>query len=136
MEVLTNLASHKKPDEKLIVVFGAASERDESKRPIMGLEASRLADKIVLTAEDPRLEDPRDIAKQILLGIPSKKRKDVIIEPDRAKAIDYAINQLVKKGDWVVVCGKGHEESMNLDGFTETPWSDHEALKIALEKHK
>ena len=134
-EVLTNLASHKQPSSKLIVVFGAASERDVSKRPIMGFEAARLADKIVLTAEDPRFEDPNSISQQILSGIPTKKRKDVTLEPDRAKAIDYAVNVLAKPGDWVVTCGKGHEESMNLDGFTETPWSEHKALLSALE-HK
>lgn len=133
-EVLTNLRSHKKPEEKLIVVFGAASQRDVTKRPIMGLEASKLADKIVLTAEDPRFENPVDISKQILSGVPSKKRKEVVIEPDRAKAIDYAVNTLAQKGDWVVTCGKGHEESMNLDGFDETPWSEHDSLRAALEK--
>lgn len=133
-EVLTNLASHKSASEKLIVIFGAASERDVTKRPIMGLDASRLADQLVLTAEDPRFEDPIHIAKEILAGVPKHKRKNVTIEGDRAKAIDLAINQLAKKGDWVVVCGKGHEESMNLDGFTETPWSDHEELYKALNK--
>jgi UDP-N-acetylmuramoyl-L-alanyl-D-glutamate--2,6-diaminopimelate ligase len=133
-EVLTNLRSHKKQGEKLIVVFGAAGARDASKRPIMGLEASRIADKIILTAEDPRFEDPSEIAKEILSGVPTNKRKNVIIEPDREKAIDYAVNHLAQKGDWVVVCGKGHEESMNLDGFEETPWSDQETLLIALNK--
>ena len=133
-EVLTNLRSHKKPEEKLIVVFGAAGLRDASKRPMMGKIAGELADKIVLTSEDPRLEDPKVIAKAILAGIPRNLRQDVIIELDRTKAIDYAINQLAQKGDWVVCCGKGHEESMNLDGFTETPWSEHEALLSALSK--
>lgn len=133
-EVLINLRSHKKPQEKLIVVFGAASQRDVTKRPIMGLEAATFADKIVLTAEDPRFEDPRDIAGQIMKGIPKNKHKDVTIEPDREKAIDYAINKLAKKGDWVVTCGKGHEESMNVDGFTETPWSEHDAMLSALNK--
>jgi UDP-N-acetylmuramoyl-L-alanyl-D-glutamate--2,6-diaminopimelate ligase len=131
-EVLTNIKSHMKTGENLIVVFGAASERDVSKRPIMGLEASKLADKIVLTAEDSRFEDPTSIAKQILKGVPSNKRKNTTIEPDREKAIIYAVNVLAKKGDWIVVCGKGHEESMNLDGFEEIPWSDREALLNAL----
>lgn len=134
-EVLTNLRSHKSPGSKLIVVFGAASERDVSKRSIMGLEASKLADKIVLTAEDPRFEDPIDIAKEILAGIPSKKHKDVTIEADRARAIDYAVNVLAKKGDYVVTCGKGHEESMNIDGLHESPWSEHDALLSALNKN-
>lgn len=133
-EVLTNLRSHKKPEEKLIVVFGAAGLRDASKRPMMGKIAKELADKIVLTSEDPRLEDPKVIAKAILSGVPRNLRQDVIIELDRTKAIDYAVNQLAQKGDWVVLCGKGHEESMNLDGFEETPWSEHEALLSALSK--
>lgn len=133
-EVLTNLRSHKKPEEKLIVVFGAAGLRDASKRPMMGKIAGELADKIVLTSEDPRLEDSKVIAKAILSGVPRNLRQDVIIELDRTKAIDYAINQLAQKGDWVVCCGKGHEESMNFDGFTETPWSEHEALLSALNK--
>lgn len=132
--VLDNLRSKVKTGEKLIVVFGSAGLRDASKRPLMGKAASTFADKIIITSEDPRFESPRDIAKAIVSGVPSKKRSEVIIELDRAKAIDYAINKLAKRGDYVVVCGKGHEESMNLDGYTETPWSDHEALLNALEK--
>lgn len=132
--VLANLRSKLKDQEKLIVVFGSAGLRDASKRPLMGKAAAELADMIVITCEDPRTEDPKMIAKAILSGIPSRKRKDVTIELDRFKAIDYAINTLAKKGDWVVSCGKGHEESMNLDGFTETPWSEHEAIRAALEK--
>ncbi len=132
--VLTNLRAKKKSSEKLIVVFGAAGERDDSKRPLMGAVAAELADKIVLTSEDPRHEDPKDIIKEILSGVPKKKRPDVVIEIDRAQAIDRAINHLAKRGDWVVSCGKGHEESMNLDGFTETPWSEVEALQRALSK--
>jgi UDP-N-acetylmuramoyl-L-alanyl-D-glutamate--2,6-diaminopimelate ligase len=132
--VLTNLRSLKKPSEKLIVVFGSAGLRDATKRPLMGAAAASLADQIVVTSEDPRTEDAGQIAKEILSGMPAKKRKNVTVELDRAKAIDYAVNQLASRGDWVVTCGKGHETSMNYDGFTETPWSDHAALLSALEK--
>jgi UDP-N-acetylmuramoyl-L-alanyl-D-glutamate--2,6-diaminopimelate ligase len=132
--VLTNLRAKLQGSEKLIVVFGAAGLRDDSKRPLMGLAAAELADKIVVTSEDPRLENSADIAKQIIAGIPSKKRVNVHVELDRLAAIDYAVNQLAKPGDWVVTCGKGHEESMNLDGFEETPWSEHDALLSALNK--
>lgn len=132
--VLTNLKAKLKTGESLIVVFGAAGQRDASKRPMMGKIAAELADKIVITSEDPRLEDPAEIAKSIISGMPNKKRKEVVVEVDRAKAIDYAINKLAKKGDWVVTCGKGHEESMNLDGFTETPWSEREAIINALRR--
>jgi len=132
--VLTNLKAKLGEGEKLIVVFGAAGLRDASKRPLMGRSASELADKIVITSEDPRLENPADIAKEIIAGIPNRKRSKVMVELDREKAIDYAINTLASKGDWVVTCGKGHEESMNLDGFEETPWSEHDALLSALNK--
>lgn len=132
--VLTNLRAKLGAGESLIVVFGSAGLRDASKRPLMGKAAADLADKIVITSEDPRIEDAGNIAKEIMSGIPKHKRAGITIELDRAKAIDYAINTLAKKGDWVVSCGKGHEESMNLDGFTETPWSDQEAMTAALEK--
>ncbi len=132
--VLTNLRSKLGEGESLIVVFGSAGLRDASKRPLMGAAAAELADKIVLTSEDPRVEDAGEIAQAIMVGIPKKKRGSVTIELDRQKAISYAINVLAKPGDWVVTCGKGHEESMNLDGYTETPWSEHEALQAALNK--
>lgn len=132
--VLTNLKSKLAGTAKLIVVFGAAGLRDASKRPLMGKVAASIADRIILTSEDPRVENPATIAKDILQGMPAKIRKEVIVEIDRGMAIDLAINQIAKRGDWVVACGKGHEESMNMDGFTETPWSDHEALLLALNK--
>ncbi len=132
--VLTNLRSLKKPEEKLIVIFGAAGLRDSSKRPLMGAAASELADKIILTSEDPRYENPAVIANQILSGIPPEQKRRVTIELDRAKAIDLAINRLARPGDWVVSCGKGHEESLNLDGETEIPWSEHQVMQKALEE--
>lgn len=132
--VLTNLKSKLAKNQKLIVVFGAAGLRDASKRPLMGKIAASLADKIILTSEDPRTQNPQTIAKEILSGMPEKVRKNVTIEIDRSKAIDLAVNKYASKGDWVVTCGKGHEESMNLNGFEETPWSDHEALLNALNK--
>lgn len=133
-EVLTNLKAKKKPSEKLIVVFGSAGLRDPSKRPLMGKYAGELADKIVITCEDPRTEDPMVIAEQITSGMARKDQKKVVVELDRAKAIDTAINVLANRGDWVVSCGKGHENSMNLDGFEETPWSDQDAMQKALNK--
>jgi UDP-N-acetylmuramoyl-L-alanyl-D-glutamate--2,6-diaminopimelate ligase len=132
--VLTNLKSIKAKNEKLIVVFGAAGLRDASKRPLMGKVAGELADKIVLTSEDPRFEDPKDIIKEIMSGMAKKHKSKVTIEIDRSRALDIAVNELASSGDWVVTCGKGHEESMNLDGVTESPWSDHESLLEALKR--
>ena len=130
--VLKNLASKKRKGKKLIVVFGAASQRDIAKRPMMGKIASQYADQIILTSEDPRSEDPTAIAQEILHGIPRKSRGKTTIIPDRQKAITHALS-IAKQGDWVVSCGKGHEESMNLDGRVETPWSEHQAFAKALK---
>jgi len=130
--VLRNLAKKKAPGKKLITIFGAAGLRDHAKRPMMGEVASRHADLIILTSEDPRSESAKKIAEEILAGVPKKKRDKVQIITNRQEAINYAV-KVAQKGDWVVSCGKGHEESMNLDGFTETPWSDHEAFQLALK---
>lgn len=133
-EVLTNLKNRKAKGEKLIVVFGAAGLRDNTKRPLMGQYASELADQIVITSEDPRTEDPNDIAADIIQGIPEPLRRKVKIELNRKLAIDRAINEYAKPGDWVVACGKGHEQSMNLDGWEEVPWSDQATMIEALKK--
>ena len=131
IELLTTIREQKGKSEKLIVVFGAAGQRDVSKRPLMGRVAGELADHIVLTAEDPRGEDPVLIAKEILSGVVERDVKKCKIITDRAKAIQYAVTK-AERGDWVVVCGKGHEKAMNLDGWTETPWSDQQETQKAL----
>ncbi len=120
---------------KLIAVFGSAGARDVEKRGLMGGISAQLADLSVITAEDPRGELEK-INAQILEGAQKKGGelgKNVFIEGDRQKAIEFAINSLAKKGDVVGIFGKGHEKSLNYDGKTETPWSDHEAVKKALK---
>lgn len=131
--VLENLHQQKAKGSALIVVFGSAGLRDASKRPLMGAAAAAYADKIIITSEDPRDEDPAAIAAAILKGVPKGRRSRAQIILDRQAAINQAI-MLAKAGDIVVACGKGHESSMNLDGWTETPWSDFEALKSALDQ--
>lgn len=115
---------------KLIVVFGCAGERDYKKRPEMGKIATKIADLSVFTAEDPRHEQLIDIFKQMKSKLDN--RKNYIEIEDRKEAIAYAINH-AKKGDTVVVCGKGPEKSIAF-GDTEIPWSDIEiSRKIANE---
>lgn len=132
-EVLTNLAGRKHHSKRLIAVFGAAGERDASKRPLMGKAAAELADHIILTSEDPRTEDPGQIAKEILAGVPRELRGKVELVLDRQEAITRAV-KLANRGDYVIACGKGHEESMNMDGLIETPWSDQAAFAQALKE--
>ncbi len=112
---------------KIIHVFGCAGKRDIGKRPLMGEVSNKFADHIVLTSEDPRGEDVESINKQIKKGI---TLKDIVEIVDRQEAINHAI-LIARAGDIIVITGKGHEESLNIDGH-ETSWSEHGAVSIAL----
>ena len=91
---------------RVIVVVGAGGDRDATKRPEMGEVAARLADRVVLTSDNPRSEDPMAIIEEIRAGMPGSA--DVVTEPDRAAAILRAVGE-AEPGDVVVVAGKGHE---------------------------
>ena len=91
---------------RVLLVFGAGGDRDRSKRPAMGEVASRLADRVVLTSDNPRSEDPMAIIEAIRGGM--RAAAPVIVEPDRAAAIAVAIDEALP-GDVVVIAGKGHE---------------------------
>lgn len=131
-QALNTLRKKLNKDARLIAVFGCAGLRDKQKRPMMGEISGRIADHTVITAEDPRTEDVGKICEQIAEGC-QKAKGEYTIVPDRTKAIDLAAQKLAKKGDIVVICGKGHEKSMCF-GKTEYPWSDQEAVKKALLK--
>lgn len=147
-KVLRTLKKEKGPDSKLIVVFGCASERDVSKRPVMAKHATRLANISVFTAEDPRYEDIKIILTQMVSGVSKtavelsvsqvektkfkNSKKYYLQVPDRGEAITVAIDKIAQKGDVVAICGKGHEKSMSYFGV-EYPWSEHDAVKLALE---
>lgn len=127
------LSSLKKQTKgKLIAVYGSAGLRDYTKRPLMGKIGAALADEIILTAEDPRTESIWKIIDQMCSRI-NINIGHIHKIPDRQEAINFAIS-IAKSGDSVVVLGKGHEQSMNLDGKTETPWSDAQALQKAVKK--
>ncbi len=122
---------------RLFVVFGCAGLRDRGKRPRMGEIAGRLADRIYLTAEDPRTESLDAILAEIAAGCERSGRREGIDYwkiGDRGAAIDRAI-QDAQDGDVVLVTGKGHETSMCF-GETELPWSDHEAVREALRRRQ
>jgi UDP-N-acetylmuramoyl-L-alanyl-D-glutamate--2,6-diaminopimelate ligase len=108
---------------KIVSVFGVAGRRDASKRPLMGAVADQYADLIVLTREDNRSESVQKICEQVMAGIKHKKQKDnLFVIPDRRAAINFALRR-AQRNDLVVVTGKGHEQSLNIDG-TEYPWDD------------
>lgn len=133
-------------ENRVIVLFGCASQRDVLKRAMMGKISAELADVTILTDEDPRFEEPMKIINEIAAGClvqgakeiqPDSSRKDqrgIFVKiPNRKEAIDVAINTLAKKGDIVLLCGKGHEQSMNYKG-KELSYSEHAAVRSALEK--
>ena len=135
-KLLSFLNEKKGPRNRLITVFGCAGERDRAKRPMMGEISKRLADISIFTAEDPRSEDLNKILSKMLEGakrVRNTKHK-VLRIPDRGEAIENAI-KLARKGDIVVICGKGHERSMAF-GKEEIPWSDQEAARQILQKLK
>lgn len=103
-------------EPRLVVVFGAGGERDRGKRPAMGEIASRLADDVVLTSDNPRSEDPGSIIEQVRAGVTSGAR--CTVEPDRRVAIAAALASS-RAGDVVVVAGKGHETTQQLADRTE-----------------
>ncbi len=122
--------------KRLICVFGAAGERDRSKRSLMGQVAANLADIIILTSEDPRSEKPEKIIAEIAKGIEKVggvENKTFWKIVDRTEAISKAIENLAEFGDTVVILGKGHEKSMNIAGV-ESPWDEKQVVTQALER--
>jgi len=120
-------------DGKVVAVFGSAGLRDVEKRKLMPEIAVQLADEIILTAEDPRTESLDEILADMKEGAEKgggKEGVDFWLEPDRPDAIRMAVER-ASKGDLVVTCGKGHEQSMCF-GHIEYPWDDGTALRAAL----
>ncbi len=124
------LALREQAKGKLHCVFGCGGDRDQGKRPLMGEMASRLADEVVVTSDNPRSENPAEIISAIVAGM----RGDYQVEPDRAAAIARAINA-AKPGDVVLVAGKGHEEYQEIAGVKH-PFSDQQIVRQALQQYR
>jgi UDP-N-acetylmuramoyl-L-alanyl-D-glutamate--2,6-diaminopimelate ligase len=121
-----------KSSQKIIWVFGSCGERDRGKRPIMGEIASKYADIVILTNEDPYNEDPERIVQEIKKGVKKKKEnRDLWTILDRKKAIEKAVS-LAKKDDIILITGKGAEQNMMIKG-EKIPWNDKEAVEEALK---
>ena len=122
-------------DGRLIVVLGCGGDRDRGKRPLMGAAAAGLADLAVFTNDNPRSEDPMAILAAILDGavtVPETQRAHVVVEPDRAAAIELAVSR-AGPGDVVVVAGKGHEQGQEVSGVVH-PFDDRAVLERVLER--
>jgi UDP-N-acetylmuramoyl-L-alanyl-D-glutamate--2,6-diaminopimelate ligase len=114
---------------RLICVFGCGGERDRGKRPQMGRVATRFADSVVVTSDNPRGEDPKAIIADILEGARAARR-DLTVNPDRRGAIGAAI-AAARRGDIVLVAGKGHERYQEIRGVRH-PFSDVTVAREAL----
>lgn len=99
----------------VITVCGAGGNRDKGKRPLMAQEAVKQSDKVIITSDNPRLEEPQDIINDMLAGLNSLQMKKVISIVDRKEAIRTAC-MLAKKGDVILVAGKGHEDYQDIKG--------------------
>jgi len=100
---------------KVITVCGAGGNRDKGKRPIMAQEAARQSDKVILTSDNPRFEDPQEIINEMLEGLSAQQRKKTLSIVDRKEAIRTAI-MLAEKGDVILIAGKGHEDYQEIAG--------------------
>lgn len=106
--VLITIRQVKKTDQRVITVIGCGGDRDKAKRPEMAKVAAIYSDKVILTSDNPRTEDPLGIIKEMEVGIPIEKRKNCFSISDRKEAIRAAFH-LASAGDIVLVAGKGHE---------------------------
>ncbi|MEM7228966.1 MAG: UDP-N-acetylmuramoyl-L-alanyl-D-glutamate--2,6-diaminopimelate ligase [Planctomycetota bacterium] len=117
---------------RLRVVFGCGGDRDTTKRPRMARIAHRLADEVIVTSDNPRTEDPDRIIEDVLQGIPAAQREATYRTPDRAAAIEYAIDTL-RPDDVVLIAGKGHED-YQIIGTERRPFDDRVIATDALQR--
>jgi UDP-N-acetylmuramoyl-L-alanyl-D-glutamate--2,6-diaminopimelate ligase len=114
----------------LIIVFGCGGDRDRSKRPLMGLAAAA-CDRIILTSDNPRSEDPLQVINDVTVGL-QKANANYVIEPDRGAAIGRALAE-ARAGDTVLIAGKGHETYQIVED-TRIPFDDREAARDILRR--
>ena len=132
-KVLAALRPAVRTGGRLICVFGAGGDRDRGKRAPMGAVAGRLADRVIVTSDNPRGEDPRAIADEIVDGL-RPLATSWSVELDRASAIEHAL-ALAHEGDVVVIAGKGHEDYQETNG-ERVPFSDRRSVAAALASRR
>ena len=111
----------------VITVCGAGGNRDKGKRPLMAQEAVRQSDKVIITSDNPRFEEPQDIINDMLAGLTAQQMKKVVSIADRREAIRTAC-MLATKGDVILVAGKGHEDYQEIKGVKHH-FDDREVIR-------
>ncbi len=114
---------------KIITVCGAGGNRDKGKRPLMAQEAVKQSDRVIITSDNPRFEEPQDIINDMLAGLNAQQMKSVISIVDRREAIRTAV-MMAEKGDVILIAGKGHEDYQDVKG-TKHHFDDREEVRKA-----
>lgn len=112
---------------QVITVCGAGGNRDKGKRPLMAQEAVRQSDRVIITSDNPRFEEPQDIINDMLAGLDAKQMKKVVSITDRREAIRTAC-MMAQKGDVILIAGKGHEDYQEIKGVKHH-FDDHEVVR-------
>ncbi|MGC8823459.1 MAG: UDP-N-acetylmuramoyl-L-alanyl-D-glutamate--2,6-diaminopimelate ligase [Bacteroidales bacterium] len=131
VNVLNTINQLRKGNEQLITVVGAGGNRDKTKRPVMARVCVEQSDRVILTSDNPRFEDPNDIINDMLDGVDGAFRKKVLTIPNRAEAIRTA-TLLARPGDIILLAGKGHETYQEIQGVKHH-FDDREEIKKAFE---
>lgn len=132
--VLKTIGSLRKNQQQILTVLGCGGDRDKGKRPDMAAVASELSDKLVLTSDNPRSEDPGQIIKDMEAGISDDRKKNAFSITDRREAIRAAMH-LAQPGDIVLVAGKGHETYQEIKGVRHHFDDKEELIKIFNEQN-
>lgn len=127
--VLTAINEIVKGKGKVVTVCGAGGNRDKGKRPLMAQEAVKRSDRVIITSDNPRFEEPQDIINDMLAGLDSEQMTKVISIVDRREAIKAA-TMMVQPGDVILVAGKGHEPYQDVKGVKHH-FDDHEEIRKA-----
>jgi len=125
--VLSTIQSIKQGNERVITIVGCGGNRDAAKRPIMAAIACKFSDQVIITADNPRDEDPMDIIRQMQEGIKITDQRKVLVIADRKEAIKTATT-MSKAGDIILIAGKGHENYQEIKGV-KYPFDDKEIVK-------
>jgi UDP-N-acetylmuramoyl-L-alanyl-D-glutamate--2,6-diaminopimelate ligase len=131
LNVLATIKNLRKGIEQVITVVGCGGDRDTAKRPVMAEVAAERSDRVILTSDNPRSEDPGEIIRQMEAGVPVHLRKKVLSIADRKEAIKTACS-LANPEDIILVAGKGHEKYQEINGVKH-PFDDKQVLKEMLE---
>jgi len=124
LETINDIRKHK---EKLITVVGAGGNRDATKRPVMARISASLSDRLILTSDNPRFEEPETILEEMARGIEIQDAPKVLVIADRLQAIKTAV-ALAVENDIILVAGKGHEAYQEIKGV-KYPFDDREVVK-------